>query len=182
MSVTNVARRYAQALADVVTHQDTTAQVDGELEAFVNIWSQNRQLRDVFASPVVSMNDKLKVLNAVIERTHPSATTTNLLRLLLRHYRLHQLDDIYRQFRREMNERRGIVPAEVTTAAPIGPDEREKFLRQLQHVTGKRVELDFKTDTSLIGGAVTRIGSVIYDGSIRTQLSAIRQKLAAGES
>jgi len=94
MSVANVARRYAQALADVVTHQNTTEQVDGELEGFVSIWSQNRQLRDVFASPVVSMNDKLKVLNAIIERTGPSATTTNLLSLLLPHYRLHQLDGI----------------------------------------------------------------------------------------
>jgi F-type H+-transporting ATPase subunit delta len=105
-----------------------------------------------------------------------------LLKLLLRHYRLHQLDEIYRQFRREMNERRGVVPVEVTTAAPIGPEHREKFQRELRQMTGKQVELQFKTDGSLVGGAVTKIGSVIYDGSIRAQLAAIRQKLAAGES
>jgi len=182
MSAANVARRYAQALADVVTHQNTSEQVARELETFVHIWSENRQLRDVFASPVVSMNDKQCVLNAVIERTHPSATTTNLLKLLLRHYRLHQLGEIYEQFRREMNERAGVVPAEVTTAVPVDPGQHEAFSRRLQQLTGKRVDLQFKTDASLIGGAVTRIGSVIYDGSIRTQLASIKQKLAAGES
>jgi len=168
MSASSVARRYAQALADVVTHQKTTEQVARELEAFVRIWSENRQLRDVFASPVVSMNDKLRVLNAVIERTRPGPTTTNLLKLLLRHYRLHELGAIYEQFRRELNERAGVVTAQVTTAASIGDEQREAFSRRLEQLTGKRVGLQFKTDASLIGGAVTRIGSVTYDGSIRT--------------
>jgi F-type H+-transporting ATPase subunit delta len=79
-----------------------------------------------------------------------------------------------------MNERQGIVAAEITTAAPVGANERDVLERRIEQMTGKRVEVQFKTDPSLIGGAVTRIGSTVYDGSIRTRLESIKEELKRG--
>jgi F-type H+-transporting ATPase subunit delta len=103
--------------------------------------------------------------------------TANLLNTLLRHYRLHHLEAIYRQFQREINERRGMVLAEITTAAPVNRTEQDALGNRLREMTGKQVQLQFKTDPALIGGVVTRIGSVVYDGSIRTQLQTVKQRL-----
>jgi F-type H+-transporting ATPase subunit delta len=131
----------------------------------------------VFASPALSHREKSSVLESLIERTQPGKVTANLLRTLLKNYRLHYLDVVHEQFRREINRRRGVVPAEVTTAGLVAPEDRQALARRLEEMTGNRVEIEFRTDPSLIGGAVARIGSVVYDGSIRTQLQTVRQRL-----
>ncbi len=177
MSVTAIARRYAEALADVAGERNEVEQIDTEVRAFTEMMAASRELYDVFASPALSHKEKSRVLESIISRTRPGAMTANLLRTMLRHYRLHYLDVVHEQFRREINRRRGIVPAEVTTAGPIASADREILAERLQEMTGKRVEIEFRTDPSIIGGAVARIGSVVYDGSIRTQLQTVRQKL-----
>ncbi|HXG92957.1 MAG TPA: ATP synthase F1 subunit delta [Blastocatellia bacterium] len=180
MSVTAVARRYAEALADVAVERNQVEQTESELRAMTELFRQSRELTDLFASPIVSQADKGRVLDTIIERTRPSQMIANLLRVMLQHYRLHHLAQVYEQFQREMNERRGVVAAEVVTAQPIGPTEQQALSRRLEEITGKRVQLQFKTDDSLIGGVVTRIGSVVYDGSIRTQLQEIKERLKQG--
>jgi F-type H+-transporting ATPase subunit delta len=176
-----VARRYAEALADVAIAQDQLERIEAEVGAFADMISSNRELLDVFASPIISQNDKRLVLDAIIERTRPGQTTANLLRTLLRHYRLHNLGAVYEQFRREVNERKGLVVAEIITASPVGPAEQQMLSARLQQMTGKQVQLKFNTDQAIIGGVVTRIGSVVYDGSIRTQLQTVKQRLKAGD-
>lgn len=175
-----IARRYAEALADVAIARGLTSQIEAELRGYADIFATNRELYDAFASPIVSQADKQRLLRAIVERTRPNEVVGNLLTLLLRHYRLHQIEAVYWQFRRTMNGRQGIVSAEVTTAAPVDADEQDLLLRQLEQMTGKRVEAQFKTDPSLIGGAVTRIGSTVYDGSIRTRLESIKEELKHG--
>jgi F-type H+-transporting ATPase subunit delta len=103
-----------------------------------------------------------------------------LLRLLLRYYRLQSISVVCDQFQREINKRRGIVAAEITTAGPVATGERDMIIGRLQAMTGKQVQVNFKEDPALIGGAITRVGSVVYDGSIRTQLETIKQKMIAG--
>lgn len=180
MSVTAVARRYAEALADVALAQNQVEQIDGEIALFAGMMKESRELYDVFASPALSPDDKSRVLDALIKRAKPSRWTANLLRTMLRHYRLHILGTVHEKFRDEINRRRGIVIAEVTTAAPAGELEREALARRLQVLTGKQVQLNFTSDPDLIGGVVARIGSVVYDGSIRTQLESIKHKLKEG--
>jgi len=177
MSVTAVARRYAEAIADVSVEHGLVDQIDSDLRTFVDMMTGSRELHQVFASPIISMDEKARVLDALIERTRPNRMTANLLKTLLRHYRLHHLDAVYQQFRREMNERQGLVLAEVTTAFPIDPEDRTALARRLQSLMGRQVEIKYLTDSSLIGGVVTRIGSVIYDGSIRTQLETVKNRL-----
>ena len=181
MSVIAVARRYAEALADVAIARNQIEQIDSEVGAFADLMASNRELLDVFASPVISQDDKRRVLAAIIERTRPGQITANLLKTLLKHYRLQHLGAVYEQFRREINERKGLVVAEITTASPVGPAEQQIFSTRLQQLTGKQVQLRFNTDPAIIGGVVTRIGSVVYDGSIRTQLQSVKQRLKTGE-
>lgn len=177
MSVTAIARRYAEALADVALAQAKVEEIENEVAAFAQMMKENRELYDVFASPAVSQEDKGRVLAALVERAKPSRWTANLLKTMLRHYRLHLLGAVLGKFRDEINRRRGIVIAEVTTATPAGVQEREVLARRLQELTGKQVQLRFNADPDLIGGIVARIGSVVYDGSIRTQLQTVKQKL-----
>lgn len=181
MSVTAVARRYAEAMADVAIARNQAEVIAGELRGFAEMMKSSRELYEVFASPVLSQDEKGKVLAALIARTRPGQAVANLLKIMLRHYRLHHLEAVYEQFRREMNERKGIVLAKVTTAGPVTAAEQQMLGRRIQEMTGKQVQLEFDTDPSLIGGAVTRIGSTVYDGSIRTQLEGIKQRLKAGE-
>lgn len=182
MSVIAMARRYAEALADVAIDRNQVEQIDGELRVFAEMMKSSRELHDTFASPIVSQSDKLKVLEALIARAGTGEMTANLLRTMLSHYRLHHAAEVYEQFMREMNERRGLIIAEVTTAAEVGGSEQAKLEKTLEQMTGKRVEFKFKTDASLIGGLVTRIGSVVYDGSVRTQLQEIKERLKQGET
>lgn len=181
MSVITVARRYAEALADVAIAHNLVDQIDAELHTFAEMMRTSRELHDLFASPVVSKQDKNKVLDALIQRTRPNAMTANLLRTMLQHYRLHYLGAVYERYQREINERRGVVVAEVTTAQPMVAAEQEKLSRTLGQITGKRVQFQFTTDAALIGGVITRVGSVVYDGSVRTKLQEIKHQLKTGE-
>jgi len=182
MSVIAIARRYAEALADVATARNQVDQIDGEVRVFAEMMKSSRELHHMFASPTASQTDKLKVLEALIARAGAGQMTANLLRTLLSHYRLHHLPVVYEQFQREMNQRKGLIIAEVTASAEVGPAEQAKLGRTLEQMTGKRVEFKFKTDPSLIGGVVTRIGSVIYDGSVRTHLQGIKERLKQGDA
>lgn len=180
MSVMAVARRYAEALADVAVARNQTDQIESELSQVAELVGANRELHELFASPIIAQPDKRRVLDAIIERGRLSAVMANLLRVMLNHYRLHHIAEVHKQFQREMNARSGVVSAEVITAQEIGAPQRETLSRKLAAMTGKQVELQFKTDPSLIGGVVTRVGSVVYDGSIATQLQEIKERLKAG--
>ncbi|HEU4390209.1 MAG TPA: ATP synthase F1 subunit delta [Blastocatellia bacterium] len=177
MSETAAARRYAEALADVAFERGQTIDIQQELGAFADLFTRNDELRDTFSSPVIPQRQKRKVLDAVIELTRPGDVTTNLLRLLLRNNRLHHIKAVDRAFRDAVNRREGVVPAEFTTATPIDQKDQQLLVRQVEEVTGKRVEPRFNSDPALIGGVITRVGSVVYDGSIRTRLETIKNEL-----
>ena len=180
MSVVAIARRYAEALADVAVAHNQVEQIDAEVGGFAGMMAESRELRDVFASPIISQEDKRRVLDALIQRLGSSPMIANLLRTMLSHYRLHNLSEVHEQFQRGINKRRGIALAEVTTAAPLNEAEQQMLSGKLETLAGKKVQVQFKTDPSLIGGVVTRIESVVYDGSIRTQLQTVKQRLKEG--
>ena len=181
MSVVTVARRYAEALADVAISRNQTAVIDREVRVFSEMVASSDELRGLFASPIVKRKDKSAVLDQLIRRAGPSAVTANLLKTLLRHYRLQDLGVVYQEFRREMDRREGVEQAEITTAAPLDDSQRTMLVHQLQEITGKKVNVRYKVDSSLIGGAVTRLGSIVYDGSIRTKLETIEKQLKRAE-
>ena len=181
MSIVAVARRYAEALADVAVSTNQTAVIDREVKTFAEMLASSNELRGLFTSPIVMQKDKAGILDLLIERTGPGQVTANLLKTLQRHYRLQHLGVVYREFRREMDRREGIMQAEITTAAPMDHSQQSMLVSELQEITGKKVNVEYKVDSSLIGGAVTRLGSVVYDGSIKTKLAAIEQQLKTAE-
>lgn len=180
MSLQAVARRYAVALADVVTSQDASQDIREELSAWASLMEANPQLTDVFRHPAIPYEQKRRLLLELIKRSRVSYTTTNFLQVLLQNHRLSDLSEINRQLVQELDRRAGVVNAQVTTARTISPEAQEALRAQLAQLTGSRVRLEFSVDDDLIGGVVTRIGSTLYDGSVRGQLQQIRQKMTGG--
>ncbi|MEP7337188.1 MAG: ATP synthase F1 subunit delta [Acidobacteriota bacterium] len=177
MSVTTIANRYARALADVITERGEMNEVVADLNGFANLMTGHEQLRDVFASPVLSLDRKRAVLNDLLGRLALRPTSNNFLQLLLANSRLHNLDQMLRALSRELDVRTNIVSAEVTTARAISEQEKTMLRDKLKAATGKDVRLQFRTDADIIGGVVTRIGSVVYDGSIKNQLAQMKERL-----
>lgn len=173
-----VARRYAAALADVVIVKGEARQVQEELSAWEMMMQANEPLLEVFRNPTIPYEQKRKVLTALITRARVRPTTANFLQVLLQNQRLGDLSEVNKRFAQVLDERSGVVSAEVTTARPVPDDSQQALRAKLSAMTGKDVRLSFKTDEELIGGMVTRIGSTIYDGSVRSQLRLAKEKLA----
>ncbi len=178
MSSQTVARRYAVALADVVVKQGVERQIQKELFAWEEIIQSNTLLQEVFSNPTIPYEQKANVLRDLIARTKVSQTTANFLQLLLRNQRLTELTDINKRFAQVLDERSGVVGAHVTSARPVPEAAKNSLRDKLKALSGREVRLSFATDESLIGGLITRIGSTIYDGSIRSQLQKLEEHLA----
>ena len=177
MSLQTIARRYAVALADVVSSRGDAQGVREELSAWEEMMRTNAQLLEVFRHPTIAYEQKQRVANALIERTRVRPTTANFLRVLLQNHRLADLGEINKYFAQELDRRSGIVTARVTTARTVGTEAQESLRAKLGAMTGSKVRLEFDVDEELIGGVVTRIGSTVYDGSVRGQLQQIKQKM-----
>lgn len=176
MSLQTVARRYAQALADVVSERREEREVQKEIQGWASMIDANPQLREVFANPTVAYDQKRTVLEELMSRTRVKETTASFLRVLLRNQRLAQLPEIAVRFGQILDERAGVVAAEITTARPISEDLKKTLHDTLASATGRTVRLSFATDENIIGGFVARIGSTIFDGSVENHL----ERLAAG--
>ena len=173
-----MARRYAAALADVVTGRDEAREVQEELSAWELMVEGNPDLLEVLRNPTIPYEQKRKVLDTLVERTRVRPTTANFLQVLLRNHRLAELREINRRFAQELDDRRGVVVAHVTTARNVPETDRVRLADKLSSLTGRRVRLQFDVDEELIGGVVTRVGSTVYDGSVRTKLEQIKLKMA----
>jgi F-type H+-transporting ATPase subunit delta len=180
MSVETVARRYATALADVVMPSDEIETVRRELRDWEKLIDENGDLRSAFNNPAIQHANKEKVLENLLQRTRPSKTAANFLRILLRNGRLTELGEINHRFAAELEERSGVVSAEIVSARELPDVERSELRTNLEKLTGKKVNINFNIDTELIGGVVTRVGSTVYDGSVKTQLENLKEQLVNG--
>jgi F-type H+-transporting ATPase subunit delta len=180
MSVETIARRYGTALADVVLKTGETQTVSSELKSWEEMLASSSDLRSALANPAIAHLDKAKVLESLIAKTNPSKTTANFLRVLQRNSRLTELSEINEKFAAVLEERSGHVAAEVTSARELSADQKGELKSNLEKLTGKQVQLNFGIDENIIGGVVTRVGSTVYDGSVRTQLENLKEQLVNG--
>jgi F-type H+-transporting ATPase subunit delta len=178
MSVQTIARRYASALADVVLARGEAREVQQELQTWEQMIQSSANLQEVFRNPTVALDQKRAVLNKLIDRASPRQTTTNFLKVLLQNQRLTELSEINQKLTDILDERAGIVAAKVTTARSVPENAQKELHSKLAQLSGKKVRVDFGIDPDLIGGIVTRIGSTVYDGSVRNQLELIKQRMA----
>lgn len=178
MSSQTVARRYASALADVVIEKNEVAEVREELIAWEKMILGSPALLEAISNPTIGYEQKSRVLNDLIARTKVRPTTGNFLRILLKNQRLTELTHVNEKLSQILDERSGAISAQITSARPLPESVKAALEETLGRVTNKRVRLDFQTNESLLGGIVTRIGSTIYDGSVRNQLNRLGEELA----
>ncbi len=178
MSSTSVSRRYGVALADVLSGSGQERTIQDELNSWERMISSNPELREAFANPTVPYEQKRGVLNELIAKTKVNPITANFLQILLKNQRLTALGEINSRLATVLDDRAGAVAAHVTTANPVNEETQRILSEKLSRFTGKSVRLSFAVDNSLIGGIVTRVGSTVYDGSIRTQLDEMEKALA----
>ena len=177
MSLQTIARRYASALAEVALDRNEEARVQQEINSWAELIENNPQLREVFANPTIPYDQKRRVLDELIVRSRIGETSSSFLRVLLRNQRLDQLKYIAERFSHVLDERHGIVGANVTSARPIPEDVKSALREALSAKTGRDVRLSFTTDPSIIGGVVTQIGSTIFDGSVQGHLDRLAGEL-----
>lgn len=178
MSSQTVARRYASALADVVIAQNEAGEVSAELAEWERLVAANPPLAEAFNNPTIAYDNKSKVLNELISRSRVRTTTANFLKVLLKNQRFADLPLVRQKLEQILDERAGVISADVISARPVSDQVRAELEETLASLTQKKVRLSFQTDETLLGGIVTRIGSTIYDGSVRNQLSRLGEELA----
>ncbi len=174
--------RYARALADAVTGSrapDGSASVEEQLRAFAALTHESADLRNILATPAVPAAKKKAVVDALIAKLGFAKAARNFLYILIDHKRMGLLDEILPMFRAELDQRQGMVEAQVTTASELSMADRGQLEAALAKKTGKRVRASYQVDGALIGGAITRVGSTVYDGSVREHLRVLREKLSS---
>jgi F-type H+-transporting ATPase subunit delta len=174
-----IANRYARALADVVARTGDYRRVQEELQDFAAAFRESADLRDVLRTPAVAPQDKTRVLEAIVQRLGTSTIGGNFLRVLLGNYRLALLGEIIAAFQKIANERLGVAQVEIASATELSEAERGALVARFEALTQKRVEVDFRVERNLLGGIEARIGSTVYDGSVRGHLERMRERLMA---
>jgi F-type H+-transporting ATPase subunit delta len=177
-----VANRFAQALADAVLAPGSGVegrQAAGELRAFEALVNLSPELRHVMLSPAVPTSRKRALVSRFAGTLPLSRLVRNFLFVIVDRRRADLLGEMAAAFETVLDERLGFVRAEVASAAPLSPQQQSDLQQALSRVAGKNVRCAFSVDPELIGGIVARIGSKVYDGSVRTQLQSLGQRLVS---
>jgi F-type H+-transporting ATPase subunit delta len=176
-----VATRYAKALVDVVaapgSKVDPTAAL-AQLRSIEAVFADSLDLRNALLSPAVSPSRKRAVVAKILGPLSLHKQVLNFLFVVIDHRRVHEFSSITEAFEALLDERLGYVRADVTTARELTADQTAILETEISRVAGKKAKLKFSTDPALVAGVVARIGSTVYDGSVRGQLDRLRTKLA----
>jgi F-type H+-transporting ATPase subunit delta len=170
--------RYAHAFAAVAasTKLDVAA-AQQQLNDFSATLAGSHDLREVLMNPSIPNEPKLKVLDAIAQRIGMFPQVRNFIAVIMDHQRLAELDEILTEYHAVADETSGLTEAEITSALPLNGQDRTELEAQVAKLAGGRVRTTYLQDATLLGGAVVRIGSTVYDGSIRGQLQQLKQKL-----
>ena len=171
--------RYARAFADVVIEQrQDPNQAVSQLNEFVRLVESSPELKNVWQNPGVPTDQKVKLLDAIVARERSTKYVRNFVAVLIQHHRIGSVKEIVEQFIAEMDARLGFAQAEIVSARELGADEKRTLETQVTKATGKQVRAVYLQDKALIGGAIVKVGSTIFDGSVRGQLERMREQLA----
>lgn len=183
MTLSAVATRYANALADVVTAAGsalTPQAALAELRAFESAIRESPALAAALETPAIAPSRKKAVIARLVELLKLSPVTRNFLFILTDRRRTGALSEIVRAVEAVFDERTGVLPAQIAAAGDMNEADRAALAAQLEKIAGKRIRMTFAIDESLIGGVVAKVGSTVYDGSVRGSLESLQRRLSEG--
>jgi F-type H+-transporting ATPase subunit delta len=175
---TAAARRYAEAVFELATRDDALEAWEKDLGVLAEVSSDER-VADVLGNPSIPAHERRKVVDGLFER-RVGPPALNLARLLAERGRVELLPGIAREYRGLLNRARGIVEAEVTSAAPLTTEETEALRRRIEAMAGASIDLRTRVDESLIGGLTVKVAGRLLDASVRGRLERLRSQLVAG--
>jgi len=173
------ASRYARALSEVVDAAKLpTTEVQSQLQDFAEMLASSAPLRSLLSDPSFPTDQKVKVLDAICAKTCYAVPVRNFIAVLIAHDRVNAFGEISAAYTALADAEHGIHLAEITIARPLDEASRNALESKVRSMTGGTVSTTYKEDASLLGGAIIRIGSTVYDGSIRGRLQRLQQQLA----
>ena len=171
------ARRYARALAEVAVEEGRETRVQEDLDSFGAALEGSPELVETLMSPAVPFAPKRRIVEELAGRLSLVEITVNFILVLLENGRIEEFGEYVEAFRDAMDQRAGVVRGVVMSARGLDSKVRSRLEEALSEISGARVRLSYEEDESLIGGLRVQVGSVIYDGSIRTQLEEVRRRI-----
>jgi F-type H+-transporting ATPase subunit delta len=173
-------QRYARAFADVVAQEklDTTA-LDRQMDDFLGTFEGSAELRALFANPAVAATQKVAILDKLNAKLGLAKQLRNLLAVLIKNDRISDVREVVEAYRAELQERQGIRQVTILTARALSETDRAGLVAGVGKLAGGRVQASFKLDESILGGTVVRIGSTVYDGSLRGRLERLKAVLSS---
>ncbi|HZI93802.1 MAG TPA: ATP synthase F1 subunit delta [Patescibacteria group bacterium] len=174
MSANDIGVNYATAFIDSLKTAEDLQKAGDDLETFSGLLEQLPALTRVLENPGMPLERRKGILEEVLSKLNPHPVSNRLFRLIIEKGRVRQVKDIAEAFAELKAARVNVATAEVVTATPLDNAGRAAWEKSLARLTGKKVTITYKTDSDLIGGALTRVGSTVYDGSVKRQVERIR--------
>lgn len=172
--LSGVALRYAEALFDLAVENGALEAVERDLLGVKASIAASADFRSFLGSPVYDAEEKSRAIDAIAAAAGVSALTRNFLGVIARNRRLFSLEQTIEAFRQRLAAYRGEVTAEATAAAALSDDQARRLRGEIEGLVGKAVKLDLKVDPELLGGMVVKVGSQMFDSSLRTKLNRLK--------
>jgi F-type H+-transporting ATPase subunit delta len=173
--------RYATAFLEVVIAAKLdTAAIDRQLNDFLATWDGSTELRTFLVNPAIPAVQKVAILDKLNATLGMQKELRNLIAVLIDNDRVAHVAEVAASYRQLLQEHLGIRPAEISTARELGADERAELVSEVAKLAGGRIDASFTLDQSILGGTVVRIGSTVYDGSLKGRLERLKESLLAG--
>lgn len=181
MTSTIVAKRYAKALLEIGREDGNYEQYGQQLGAVVALFELSPDLESVLTNPSFDLDSRKKVLETLLGKLELSPIINNFFRLLIDRGRIGETRNIKLVYDKLLDQVNGITRAEVTTASALSDQDIDRLKESLRALAGTEVSIEVNEDPSLIGGLKARIGDLVLDGSVRTQLESLKESLRKGE-
>lgn len=175
--VSELAERYATALFDLAKEQGLLDQIGGDLDDLTRLVGEVEDLRNLVRSPLLSLDDQSKGMDAVLAKAGAQPLTRNFVGTLTRNRRLYALTDCARGYKAKLAAHRGSATANVRTARPLSEAQLSALRAEITRVVGRDVSIDVDVDASLLGGLIVQVGSKMVDGSLKTKLQTLAQSM-----
>lgn len=179
MANISIARRYARALIDVAHEGNKLDRIGEQLASFVQALQQNAELNAVMVNPAYNRAQRTAIIESMAKALGFEPELTNFMRLIVDRNRTTSLPDIARVFQDMADATAGRVRGKVTSAVPLPQESIRKVGQILETITQRKVVLETTVDPAILGGVSAQVGSVVYDGSLRTQLEELRRQLVS---